>query len=152
MAERRPLSFSRLEEVMIDVDRLLEGYRTSGQWSLGQICNHLTTALVYSIEGFPEQAPWLVRQTIGPLARRWVLDTGEFPEGVKLPAKYLPRSGLDDRAEAESLRMALRFLVGHPGRFADHPLIGAMSRDEWIRYHAIHCAHHLSFAWPLDSR
>ncbi|MEJ7639889.1 MAG: DUF1569 domain-containing protein, partial [Singulisphaera sp.] len=33
---------------------------------------------------------------------------------------------------------------------ADHPLFGSMSRDEWIRYHAIHCAHHLSFVWPRD--
>ena len=112
MAERRALSFSSLDEVMPDVDRLLEGHTTTGRWSLGQICNHLGTALRYTVEGFPEQAPWLLRHTVGPVAKRQVLGSGAFPEGVKLPEKYLPRPGLDPRAEAEALRASLRLLPG----------------------------------------
>ena len=50
---------------MPEVDRLLEGHTTTGQWSLGQICNHLGTAMQYTVEGFPEQAPWLLRRTRG---------------------------------------------------------------------------------------
>ena len=149
MAERRALSFSSLDEVMPEVDRLLEGHTTTGQWSLGQICNHLSTAMRYTVEGFPEQAPWLLRRTVGPVAKRQVLGSGAMPEGVKLPEKYLPRPGLDPRAEAEALRASLRYYLAHAGPLADHPLFGSMSRDEWDRYHAIHCAHHLSFARPL---
>jgi len=150
MAERRALSFSDLDEVMPEVDRLLEGHTTTGRWSLGQICNHLGTWIQYSVEEFPEQAPWLLRQTVGTMARRRVLDTGVMPEGIKLPEKYLPKPDLDSRAEAEALRATIRLFVSHSGRLADHPLFGSMSRDEWIRYHAIHCAHHLSFVWPQD--
>ena len=148
MADRRALSFSDLDEVMPEVDWLLEGHTTTGHWSLGQICNHLGTWIQCSVEGFPEQAPWLLRQTVGPMARRRVLDTGVMPEGIKLPEKYLPNHGLDSRAEAEALRATIRFFAAHAGRLADHPLFGSMSHDEWIRYHAIHCAHHLSFALP----
>lgn len=148
MGERRALSFSHLDEVMPDVDQLLEGHVTSGRWSLGQICNHLATVLQFTVEGFPEQAPWLLRQTIGPMAKRQVFGSGAFPEGVKIPEKYLPRPGLDPRAEAEALRASLRYFQAHAGPLADHPLFGSMSRDEWDRYHAIHCAHHLSFALP----
>ena len=148
MAERRALSFSRLEEVMPEVDRLLEGHTTTGRWSLGQICNHLSTALQYTVEGFPEQAPWLLRRTVGPVAKRQVLGSGAMPEGVKLPEKYLPKPGLDPRAEAEALRATIRLFAAHAGPLADHPLFGPMSRDEWLRYHIIHCAHHLSFARP----
>ncbi|MFI5459648.1 MAG: DUF1569 domain-containing protein [Isosphaerales bacterium] len=43
MAGRRELSFASLDEVMPDVERLLAGHATVGQWSLGQICNHLAT-------------------------------------------------------------------------------------------------------------
>src|SRR4051794_14935085 len=44
MAERRDLSFTSLEDVMAEVDRLLAGHETVGRWSLGQICNHLGTS------------------------------------------------------------------------------------------------------------
>src|SRR4051812_23807270 len=148
MAERRELSFSSLDEVMPEVDRLLEGHTTTGRWSLGQICSHLSTAMQYTVEGFPEQAPWLLRRTVGPVAKRQVLGSGVMPEGVKLPEKYLPKPGLDPRAEAEALRASLRYYLAHTGPLQDHPLFGSMSRDEWDRYHAIHCAHHLSFARP----
>ena len=64
MAERRNLSFSRLDEVMPDVDRLLAGHRTVGNWSLGQICNHLAKGIQGSIDGFDVTHP-------GSFASRW---------------------------------------------------------------------------------
>ena len=42
---------------MPEVDRLLQGHRTVGNWSLGQICNHLAGSFIYSVEGFPAQGP-----------------------------------------------------------------------------------------------
>ena len=122
-----------------DTDRARQHYATA--------C--VASAAVLRSEGFPEQAPWLLRRTVGPVAKRQVLGSGVMPEGVKLPEKYLPRPGLDPRAEAEALRASLRYYLAHTGPLAGHPLFGSMSRDEWDRYHAIHCAHHLSFARPL---
>lgn len=29
-----------------------------------------------------------------------------------------------------------------------HPHLGPMTRDEWGRFHCLHCAHHLSFVVP----
>ena len=146
---RRPLQFATLAEVMPDVDRLLQGHRTVGRWSLAQICNHLAQTLIYSIEGFPDRAPWLLRRTFGAFAKRHVLATGVIREGGKLPERYLPRPGLDDRAEAEALRGALHLYSAHPGPLADHPLFGPLDRAEWTRIHCVHSAHHLSFAHPL---
>ncbi len=51
MIERRQLSFSILDEVLADVDQLLAGYQRASQWSLGQICNHIATAIRLTIEG-----------------------------------------------------------------------------------------------------
>jgi hypothetical protein len=69
-------------------------------------------------------------------------------EGVKLPKEFLPRPGLDARAEAEALRAALRLYAAHAGPVAEHPFFGRISRDEWTRLHCIHWAHHLSFVHP----
>jgi hypothetical protein len=147
---RRALSFASLAEVMLDVDRLLQGHTTIGRWSLGQICKHLSMAIVGSVEGYPEQAPWMIRKTIGPIAKRHVLTTGTMPEGVKIPERYQPKPGADARAEAEALRAAIHLYSAHGGPLADHPLVGPLDRDQWTRFHCIHCAHHLSFALPGD--
>ena len=46
MGERRVLDFARLDDVMPDVERLLAGHRTVGNWTLGQTLNHLKTAIL----------------------------------------------------------------------------------------------------------
>ena len=133
---------------MPEVDRLLLGHRTVGNWSLGQICNHLALNVRrFGIEGFPDAAPWLVRKLIGPIVKRRILGTGTVKEGMKLPQAYIPIPGLDDRAEAE-IRCGNddpRLFSGEAGPMATHPFFGPLSRTEWHRLHCIHSAHHLSF-------
>jgi hypothetical protein len=148
MDDRRPLAFSSLGEVMPEVDRLLKGHRTVGNWSLGQICNHLSGAVIGSVDGIPFRFPLALRKTVGPMLFRRMLRSGRFPEGIKLPRHIQPRSGVDARAEAESLRAAIRLFGSHAGPFAEHPLGGPLDREEWQRFHTLHCAHHLSFVVP----
>jgi hypothetical protein len=142
------LTFTRLDEVMPEVDRLLAGYKSVGTWTLGQTCNHLAKGLVYTVEGFPQRMPWVLRKTIGPLIVRSMFKTGSMREGIKVPEQALPTPGLDDRAEAEALRAAVRLFAAHAGPLAPHPIVDRMSRDDWERFHCIHCAHHLSFLSP----
>ncbi|SIO43756.1 Protein of unknown function [Singulisphaera sp. GP187] len=152
MAERRTLSFATLDRVMPDVDQLLEGHETVGNWSLGQICNHLATAITASVDGIPIRAPWIYRKTIGVMARRRLFQSGRMATGFQLPAQYCPKPGLDARAEAEALRATLRYYAGFQEPLAMHPLFGWLTRDQWDRLHVIHCAHHLSFARPQGER
>jgi hypothetical protein len=148
MEGRRTLVFANLGEVMPEVDRLLAGHRTAGTWSLGQICNHLSSTIVASVDGTTFQPSWAYRKTLGPMFLRRILRTGRFPEGATLPEPYLPRPGLDARAEAEALRATIRLFGTHTGPMADHPFGGPLSRENWERFHAIHCAHHLGFVVP----
>ena len=147
-AGRRAVTFARLDEVMPDVERLLQGYTTVGRWSLGQICNHLAMAVNGSIDGSPAKAPWLVRTLVAPIVLRKLLKSETMPEGVKVPESVLPKPGLDDRAEAEALRAALKRFAEHTGALVDHPFFGPLGRDRWDHLNRIHCAHHLSFARP----
>ncbi|AGA25058.1 DUF1569 domain-containing protein [Singulisphaera acidiphila] len=151
MAERRTLSFATLDRVMPDVDQLLEGHETLGNWSLGQICNHLATGITGSVDGFPFRTPWIYRKTLGAVRRRRVFQTGRMATGVQLPSRFCPKPGLDARAEAEALRATLRYYAGYQEPLAMHPIFGELTRDEWSRLHAIHCAHHLSFVLPRGS-
>jgi hypothetical protein len=148
---RRTLAFASLAEIMPEVDRLLLGHRTVSHWSLGQICNHLTGAFISSIESVPFRFPWIIRKTVGPFLFRRMLRTGWYPQGIKLPDKFAPKPGLDDRAEAEALRAAIRVFQSHPGPFSGHPIADHVDREGWERFHAIHAAHHLAFALPEPS-
>ena len=150
-ATRRSLTFTSLDRVMPEVDRLLlAGYTTAGNWTLGQMCNHLTQSLIWTVDGFPKLAPWFFRKSVGPLLLRHILKSGRFPAGVRLPSRYLPKSDLDDRAEAEALRAALWHFASHTEALSDHPMGGTLSRGDWERFHCIHCAHHLGFAVPAQ--
>jgi len=149
MAGRRELAFASLEEVMPDVERLLAGHRTVGHWTLGQICNHLGLTVRLSMEGFPRKAPWLVRRALGGLIRRLMLGRGWIPQGVKVPEVYLPKPGLDAAREADALRLTLERFASYAGPLDEHPLAGRLGREQWVRFHCVHAAHHLSFAVPL---
>lgn len=148
-AGRRVLKYESLDAIMPDVDRLLQGHQTVGNWSLGQICNHLTFGILGSLEGYrAKPLPGFLRATVGRLILSHMLKSETIREGVWLPKKDSPKPGLDARAEAEALRAALGLLVAEPEPKGIHPFFGKLTRDQWDRFHRIHCAHHLSFAVP----
>lgn len=146
MAVRRSLTFARMDEIMPEVDRLLAGHTLVGNWGLAQMCNHLSNSIQMSVEGFGIKLPWLLRATVGRIAKREIFSTGVMRSGIKLPKKFLPATGLDDRAEAEALRAAIGYYFTNPTPRAPHPMLGELSGPEWDRLHCIHSAHHLSFA------
>ena len=158
MAERRKLSLTGVDQIMPEVDRLLsEGYTPAGNWSLGQVCKHLCEAMKGSIEGYPS-LPFpnnlvlgLIRPLMGATLKKRILTLNEMKSGVRLPDKFVPNSGLDDRAEAEALRAMIRMYAAHAGPMAPHPVFGSMARNEWDHLHTIHASLHLSFLVPNRS-
>jgi hypothetical protein len=149
MPGRRELSFKNLQEIMPDVDRLMDGgYTTVGNWTLGQMCNHLALAMRCTVEGFTVPVPWHVRNILGRIARWQILRTRSMGAGHQGPAALMPKSGLDDRAEVEALRATMKMYTAAPGPLRPHPFLGALSRPQWDEFHCIHSALHLSFALP----
>lgn len=149
MPVRRDLSFARLDEVMPEVERLLHGYVATGQWSLGQVCRHLSVALRGSAASRPREGDPTEPTAEQIVARHQTLELGQIRPGVPIPLEALkPSPGLDDRDEAERLRATLAAFVAAPGPFGPHPLLGPFTRDDWLRFHCVHGAHHLSFLVP----
>lgn len=144
---RRTLRFESLDEVMPDVDRLLEGHATVGNWSLGQICWHLAAALRATADGpaLPPRDPSLL---VGEERKRAMLESGEVPEGLTTAPSFEPPDSLNDGEQAEELRRAIVHYQASPDPVVSHPRFGPLPRAEWDRFHCHHCAHHLSFAVP----
>ncbi len=152
MSSRRPLSFATLSDIMPDVDRLLLGYTKAGNWSLGQVCQHLARVFRYTIEGSPEPGPNVLEERARSVLKRRLLSSGVMAAGVEVPnnpALPLSAGELDERTEAEALRLAIAAFEHHPGPFAAHPLLGQLDALETMRFHCVHSAHHLSNLIPV---
>lgn len=150
VAERRELRFESLDRVMPEVDRLLEGHVTVGNWSLGQICNHLARTIQIALDP-PRRMPWPVRRLVGPLVLRHFLRRGSMPDGFKSPASLIPKPGLDARAEAEALRATIQVFQQSMPEMFDHAFFGKVRKADFARLQCIHCAHHLGFVLPALS-
>ena len=148
MPERRNLSFSSLDEIIPEVERLLAGHATIGEWSLGQILHHLATSIRVSRRGRPKPEARPVSEAL----RDQFFRTRRFPEGVQAPhPRLVPPADADAQAQFQEILNAINQWNLAPGPFPDHPLLGPLSKEEWSDFHCIHCAHHLSFAIPCNS-
>jgi Protein of unknown function (DUF1569) len=148
MPERRSLNFSSLEEVVPDVERLLAGCSTVGNWSLGQILHHLATSIRVSRRGRPNPEAMPVSEPF----REQFFRTRSFPDGMQAPhPRLVPPPDADAPVQLDELRDATGQWAQAPGPFPDHPLLGSMSKDQWSEFHCIHSAHHLRFAVPRDA-
>ena len=148
MPERRNLSFTNLADIMPEVNRLLAGHTTTGNWSLGQILQHLAISIRLSTRKRRDVAG-------GPYSeafRRQFFRSGRIPEGAEVPHPILvPPADADAHAQAEALGEAIAHFADAAGPFPDHPLLGPLEKQEWSQFHCMHCAHHLSFALLADS-
>lgn len=126
------------------LQRLLQGHRTVGNWSVGQMCRHLGSVLRASVDQ-PASTQFDPAMRFDE-ERRAALESGIIPEGIPTGGPFVPPAGLDDREEAEGLRAAIAHDKAAPGPVIPRPLLGPLSRAEWDRMHCHHAAHHLSFA------
>ena len=170
-AERRALSLASFDDLAREVDRIErasdpagEGLRFTGNWSAGQIFEHIAMAIERSMDGFgalPASARPAPRALIAIAERsaharalqaertlRAALLSGPMsPAGpsIALPGELEPAEHVWTRDGAARLRVALsRLRDGHPMN-KPSPTIGPLSPDEWTVLHLRHAALHLSF-------
>ena len=80
---RRTVRYHDWDEVRTEVEQLLAGgYEKGGNWSLGQICNHLAIVMEMAVDGFPKQMPRVVQA----LFRKLFLNTMVQHKVVKFRA------------------------------------------------------------------
>ena len=142
----RKVRYGSFDEVVSDAERAVrEKAGTTGNWSLGQILEHLALANEKTIDGFGFQAPFPVRM-IGPLFKKRLLERGLTP-GFQLSKKgsqALVPGETDADAALEHFRHSVKRLQSEAKR-SPHPFLGRMSIDESNRLCLRHAELHLSF-------
>ncbi|MGD1915890.1 MAG: DUF1569 domain-containing protein [Phycisphaerales bacterium] len=156
-AHRRSLRFASLDEVVADLDAIEDSLdagalKPSGNWSVGEACDHLRKFFEFAIDGFPSKAPAPVRLIARMMLKRRATASDEpFPAGFKLPkaaSALLPTPVIGDRESMAALRVQSdRVQKGE--RFSHpSPLIGSLTHDEWMVMQLKHFSLHLSFLHP----
>ena len=154
MATRRDLRFDQIGQAVADAENLLaKGYEKTGNWSLSQVCDHMTDWLTYPLDGFPK-APfpisamlWVMKKTVGRKKFESYLTTRSFPAGKPTMPQTVHATGDDAESVARLKKAAARF-EQHTGPIVPSPLFGAMTKDEATQMQCVHLAHHLSFLVP----
>ena len=130
--------------------------RDPNRWSIVEIVEHLTRAYSGTAKGFErcleKNASLATSPTLKQRIQQFALiELGYFPEGRQAPKHILPTGELDLNAIIDAVRRDLARLdesasrtrekLGR-GRMLDHPIIGALTVDQWLKFHEVHTRHH----------
>jgi hypothetical protein len=130
--------------------------RDPSRWSVVEIVEHLTRAYSGTAKGFErclEKGASLAtsasfKQRLQQFA---LIRLGYFPAGRQAPKFIMPTGELDLSAVVDAVRRDLarldesarraREALG-AGKMLDHPALGALTVDQWLKFHEVHTRHH----------
>ncbi|HTM53211.1 MAG TPA: DUF1569 domain-containing protein [Pirellulales bacterium] len=145
---RRQLKFSCYDDILKDVHNLAcRPSRQLGNWSLGEICEHLSRAMNMAIDGSSIKAPWYIR-VAAPLIKRRFLSRPMNP-GFQLPrsAVQLMPNCKETQQGIAALERAIERLKTEKER-KPHFVFGHFTREEWDQLQLRHSEMHLGFIVP----
>lgn len=143
---RRTVRYATVSEFLNDAEKLAASeVRTLGNWSYGQILQHLAMSINSSIDGagfmLPAPARWLMSLM---MKKRFL--SRPIPAGFKSVATFIP-----PETTVEDGLAALRAAVERQLRESNHapqPAFGRLSNAEWDDFNLRHAEMHMSFVVP----
>lgn len=152
VAGRRSLRFESLAEVLQDAEQVASvPHRNLGNWSTGQIFQHLAKTIHTAIDGMDYRPFFLIRW--GALLVKNSFFTKTMRPGFRAPQGALKAVGVDDVVSTEDglsqLREAIERFQTTPER-ADHMVFGYLTESEHEMIQLRHAELHLSFIVPEE--
>jgi hypothetical protein len=148
--ERRKLRFNDWDEVLHDLDGIKGEYHNArrGNWSLGQICNHLATIMECALDGFPSSLPWPMQRVLKVFFLPAHLRHDQLNLRFPTPPFARPPQATSDEEGVARLRAAIERFRQPDAEYVSHVAFGELTRDQWKHQQLWHCEHHLSFLLP----
>jgi len=130
--------------------------RAGDRWSAVEIVEHLQKAYSGTAKGLErcleKGTPLATRATLKQSLQSFVLiNLGYFPEGRQAPKYIRPTGVVALPAVIEGVKKDLTWLddaatragrVFGSAKVLGHPILGALSVDQWLRFHLVHTKHH----------
>lgn len=146
---RRTLRLRDYDELLAELSFLRsKDLKTIGNWSAGQIFDHLAKATDMMIDGNDFRMPGPMRWLMTRLMKKKFLTKG-LPAGFKIPkgARGVAPDEVDAQEGLRRLTAATERAKSEQKR-AMHPVFGNLSREEADQFHLRHAELHLSFIKP----
>ena len=147
---RNNLAFTSEHQIIDELRRLRAGCAKAGNWSLEQASWHLnvtTRARMNPGDPVPDSPEQIaMKPQLGQ-----ILSSGKMPDGLTTPPHFTPPANVDGDP-IDHLIQALEEFSRYNGRIASHRFFGTLTLDEGKRLNRIHCAHHLSYFVPTESK
>jgi len=153
--QKRQLSFKSMDEMLAEVRSLLEkGYTSNGNWTLAQVCGHLSDWMRFPLDGFPKPPLplrmifWVMKKTIAPGMKRKILAEG-FKSGMPTAPETVPKpDAMTDQQAVELLQQTVDRTQAYQGELIPSPLFGPMDRETLQKVGLLHAEHHLGYLEP----
>lgn len=141
---RRAVQYESYDDLLQDAVRIAEGteIKTLGNWSVGQIFQHLAASNESAIDGAGFQLAWPLRAVISFFLKKRLL-TKPIPSGFKAPSALVPEP-VETEFALGQLRKSIARLAAENER-AIHPGLGTITSEEWDMFNLRHCEMHMSF-------
>lgn len=156
-APHRTLAFASFEDILAEVDRIEsagDAASTTGNWSIGENCDHCAKFIRCACDGFDSLAPAPVRFIFRLMYKKKAFGDQPIPAGFKLPEKasaLLPTPGITDAEGLGELRKELKRVIAGKEMTAASPLFGSLTHEQWLIIQRKHCALHLGFIQPGEA-
>ena len=155
-AGRRSLHYRTLDELASDLDAIRAALgagtlKTTGNWSAGQVMEHVSILMECAVDGFPSKAPWLVRKLIKMFYLKKALSGEPMPPGFKIPkqADFLtPGADTTDEQGLERLQKILDRVRGSERFTHPSPIFEELTHEQWVKLQLGHASMHMSFIDP----
>lgn len=152
----RNLHFKTLADITAEAERLAAAdkagtLKAMGNWTVGQIFNHVASWASYPYEGFPTRLkplPFFLKPLI-KLSKNKFLTKG-MPQGVKIPkveGGTVGNEPLSTEDGLKKLRAAMQRLESSPP-IHPSPAFGNLTHDEVKRLNMRHAELHFGFLQP----
>jgi len=152
-APRRELKLGSFDALRAELERLEAAHHAgtlkhTGNWTPGEIFDHLAIVKEFSLDGFPFRVNPLFRFGAQLFVKPKVIRGESLPVGITLKgpsAAMLPRPGVSFREGVGRLRNVMQRLEQGEQFNQPSPLFGKLTHQQWSTLHLGHSALHLSF-------
>ncbi len=135
-----------LDEAMKWLDKLdkATAVKTTGQWPMSAVLEHLAQSIEFSMSGFPAPKSALFQSTAGAAAFAFFKWRGQMSHSLTEPIPGAPAlTQLGDWKPASTrLRNAITRFNSYDGKLMPHFAYGQLSKPQFALAHSFHIANH----------
>lgn len=152
-APRRDLRYESFDDLAADLDAIEAAHRAgtlgvTGNWTPGQIMDHLAKFATCALDGFPGRAPWPIRKLLTVMYKKKILSGDPLPPGYKIPkqaAFMRPREDITTEEGIAELRGIIDRLRAGEQFSQPSPIFENLTHEQWCKAQLGHASMHMSF-------